>query len=248
VRVQPKGLLATEAFVTIPFAGAYPLAVRSHFFEFLPDDDAHDTLLADELKIDETYRVLVTTAGGLWRHRLGDRVRVDGFVGRTPSLRFVGRDDHVVDRFGEKLSEGFVGRVVRELLGSCGIRARFAMLAPEWRDGGTRYTLFIEADVSDGNGLAASLARRLDDGLRANPHYAYCRDLGQLAPPAVFRARPQAYARYAAVLRDAGARLGDIKPSSLSARDDWARLLEGGYVVSTLSTGDRPSEPLTARA
>lgn len=30
--VQPKGLLATEAFVTIPFAGVQPVAIRSHFF------------------------------------------------------------------------------------------------------------------------------------------------------------------------------------------------------------------------
>src|SRR5262249_54570584 len=33
--VQRKGLLATEAFVTVPFAGSRPLAVRSHFFEFI---------------------------------------------------------------------------------------------------------------------------------------------------------------------------------------------------------------------
>jgi hypothetical protein len=40
VRLQPKGLLATEAFVSLPMAGADGgvLAVRSHFFEFLPLD------------------------------------------------------------------------------------------------------------------------------------------------------------------------------------------------------------------
>src|SRR5256885_11782413 len=38
VRIQPKGLIATEAFVTLPFAGATPLAIRSHFFEFRRDD------------------------------------------------------------------------------------------------------------------------------------------------------------------------------------------------------------------
>ena len=37
VEIQPKGLLATEAFVTIPFDDRTPLAIRSHFFEFLPE-------------------------------------------------------------------------------------------------------------------------------------------------------------------------------------------------------------------
>jgi hypothetical protein len=43
-RVQSKGLLATEAVVTIPWRGRYPLAVTSHFFEFLSDEG--DVLMA----------------------------------------------------------------------------------------------------------------------------------------------------------------------------------------------------------
>ena len=38
IAVQPKGLLATEAVVTIPFEGHYPIAIRSHFFEFVGAD------------------------------------------------------------------------------------------------------------------------------------------------------------------------------------------------------------------
>src|SRR4029079_16462680 len=37
VPIQPKGLLATEAVVTIPFDGRTPLAIRSPLFEFFPD-------------------------------------------------------------------------------------------------------------------------------------------------------------------------------------------------------------------
>jgi hypothetical protein len=49
VEFQPKGLLATEAFVTIPFRGAWPVAIRSHFFEFLEEDGS--LKLADELLV-----------------------------------------------------------------------------------------------------------------------------------------------------------------------------------------------------
>ncbi len=39
VAVQPKGLVATEAFATLPFGGHRPLAIRSHFFEFMDEHD-----------------------------------------------------------------------------------------------------------------------------------------------------------------------------------------------------------------
>ncbi|HTL31458.1 MAG TPA: GH3 auxin-responsive promoter family protein [Tepidisphaeraceae bacterium] len=223
VRIQPKGLLATEAFVTIPFAGHWPLAIRSHFFEFA--DDREEVRLADDLRLGAEYSVVVTTAGGLWRYRLGDRVRVEGFVDATPSLRFVGREDRVVDRFGEKLSEGFVGQAIRETLVRCNTTATFSMLAPQRCDDGFRYTLFVET----GHEIDVKLADRLDARLRANPHYDYCRSLGQLLPPNVFVIRGRAFPKYVEELRRTGQRLGDIKPAALSDRMTWGSVFDGGY-------------------
>ena len=105
VEIQPKGLLATEAFVTIPFAGRHPLAIRSHFFEFLEGDRPR---MAHQVEPGGIYSVVVTTGGGLYRYRLEDRVEVTGFVGRTPSLRVLGKEGHVSDLRGEKLHESFV--------------------------------------------------------------------------------------------------------------------------------------------
>jgi hypothetical protein len=211
VRLQPKGLLATEAFVTIPFAGGYPLAVRSHFFEFL--DDAGQAHLADELEIGAAYTLVVTTAGGLYRYRLGDRVEVTGRIARTPSLRFRGRGGSIVDRFGEKLSEAFVSSAIRETFASLGIDSPFAMLAPDQ----DRYTLYVQLPTPPPQQLAAAL----DQALRANPHYAYCCDLGQLRPLAVFPIAGDAYRAYTQALTAAGLRLGDIKPTALSPRSRW---------------------------
>ena len=63
--VQAKGLVATEGIVSIPGRGQSggPLAVRSHFFEFLPQGDAQgdNTLLGHELKSGERYSVVITT-------------------------------------------------------------------------------------------------------------------------------------------------------------------------------------------
>ena len=57
--MHPKGLIATEGIVTIPFEGHHPLAIRSHFFEFLDRND--QPKLAHELEAGSEYTVVLTT-------------------------------------------------------------------------------------------------------------------------------------------------------------------------------------------
>jgi hypothetical protein len=211
VAFQPKGLVATEGIVSIPFGGRHPLAVNSHFVEFM---DEGKSLLADEVSTGSEYSVVLTSAGGLYRYRLGDRVVVDGWIDGTPSLRFAGREDRVSDLFGEKLSEGFVTTVLRTLFGEEAM-PRFAMLAPEeWHDG-TAYTLFVTARV------AADLPRRLESELRRNPHYAWCVDLRQLLPARMVTVGARADDVYVDTCAVRGQRLGDIKPAVLHTRTGW---------------------------
>ena len=215
VVVQSKGLLATEAFISIPFRNLHPVAIRSHFYEFI--DPRDQVRRAHELQRGETYRVVVTTGAGLWRYCLGDLVEVDGFVGRTPSLRFLERSGNVSDLCGEKLAEAFVTRAITAALAGYEPAPRFVMLAPENTAGHLHYTLFIEGESGD------SLAARLDAELRANPHYTLCRELGQLGPPQLFRIHAGGYETFCAVATAAGRMVGDVKPQSLSTRLDWRR-------------------------
>jgi hypothetical protein len=221
VVVQAKGLLATEAFVTIPFAHAHPLAIRSHFFEF--KDDIGRICLADELKSGGEYEIIVTTAGGLWRYQLGDYVRVTGFVGRTPSLKFIGRAAAISDRFGEKLSEPFVAQMIRQWIDTQDFNPSFAMLAPDEDEHGVRYTLFIDASARAGS------EAELDELLRGNPHYDYCRRLGQLHPVRIFAIAQMAYETFVAHEVATGKRLGDIKPCALSRFSGWSAKFIGRY-------------------
>ena len=213
VGLQPKGLLATEGVVTIPFEGGHPLAVRSHFLEFIAADGS--VRLAHELQRGRGHTPLLTTGGGLYRYRLGDRVLVDDFVYRTPSLQFVGRDDKVSDLFGEKLSDGFVAGVIDQLFE--GKRPRFAVLAPVRAVTGTSYTLFVESDEPQ----QRDLGRRLEQALRQNPQYAWCVELGQLAPARIARVGPDAAQVFISAQVASGQRLGDVKPLSLSSATDW---------------------------
>ncbi len=213
--LQPKGLLATECFVSVPLerAGGAVLSARSHFFEFEPAD-ADGTVLAHELEDGRRYAVVVTTSGGLYRYRLGDLVDVVGHWGALPVLRFAGRADRVSDLVGEKLSEAFVASALAAV-GASG----FAVLTPDGRRG---YALATDAP-------RPGMAEALDAALRANFHYDYARRLGQLDPVRVVDAGPDAAARHLAGAVAAGRRLGDVKVPALEVDPTWwPRLSAGG--------------------
>jgi len=221
VTIQSKGLIATEGFVSLPLWGrdGAALAVRSHFFEFIDDDGRPH--LAHELAAGGEYSVVLTTSGGLNRYRLHDRVRVAGFVAECPLLRFVGKKNNVSDRFGEKVSEQQVHAALAE------VRADFLLVACE----GKAYTLFIESDA--GESELRRLGERLEQALRENVHYRYCRELGQLAPVRVFRIVSGGSRRYLAAARERGQRLGEIKPVLLRRDGGWAQVFNGEFMRGT---------------
>lgn len=219
--VQPKGLLATEACVTIPFAGRHPVAVLSHFFEFADEDGRIHRV--HELELGKAYEVIVTTSGGLWRYRLKDRVQVTDFIAKTPSLRFLGRSGNVSDLFGEKLTDTFVAQALQETLVAVKAKPEFVLLAPDQDISGSRYTLYVEG------WLPNHFAGMLDQALSQNPHYAYCRNLGQLLPVRVFIISEPAYEKFINQRVANGGRLGNLKPVVLTRTGGWSKVFEGSY-------------------
>ncbi len=223
VPVEGKGLIATEAVVSVPFGRGRPLAITSHFLEL---ETAEGPRLVTELREGDVGTVLVTTGAGLWRYRLEDRVEVTGFLGRTPTVRFLGKADQVCDRFGEKLHAGHAEAVIAEL------RARFglpggglAFLAPDDVGGLPGYTLYLAAPA-----IPPAAADRLEGLLERSFHYAHCVRLGQLGPARIFRVAGDGLAPFYAACAARGQRLGDVKPSALRRDGGWSAVLPGGYV------------------
>lgn len=230
IEIQGKGLLATEGVITLPLfdAPAPVLAVRSHFYEFAdPDHPEARPRLAHELEQGREYVVLLSTSGGLLRYRLGDLVRVEGFAGATPCLRFMGRADAVSDLVGEKLAATRVTTVLDAALPALfgGTRPRFAMLAPEW-EAPPIYRLFLETDAPDER--LAEAAEAIERALREGFHYRYARELGQLGPVSAVRVT-EGTRRYEARCIALGQRAGDIKPVDLHRQPGWtAHFASGG--------------------
>lgn len=240
--IQPKGLLATEAFITFPFTGDLSaLSLLSHYFEFEEADGAGDRRAtpairrAHELAAGRRYGVIVTTGGGLYRYRLNDVIEVVGHHRQCPLVRFVGRQAKVVDVAGEKLHEDFVQSAITDAFARCGLRPAFWMVAPEGPPVSRPfYTLFVqfEGTASPAEEALCLLAAEADQALRASYHYDYCCRLGQLGGLRLFVIAPESngYHTYLTVCTELGQRLGDIKPTALHAYQRWSARYTGGFV------------------
>lgn len=208
VTLHAKGLLATEAAVTTPLRLASGVEARapallSTFLEFI--DEGETPRGAHELVEGGVYRVVVTTAGGLYRYDLGDRVICERFevagALRVPSLAFLGREA-VSDLVGEKLSEAFVAQALTRAPAPAALRPR-----------GDRpgYDLLIESVAAPA--VLAAWRDAVEEALSANPHYAYALRMRQLDA-----LRVESIARLDALFADGfadGARLAMIKPRAI---------------------------------
>ena len=239
-RIRAKGLIATEGFVSLPWEecdGAV-LAVRSHFLEFLPADstgrpDASRPHLAHELESGQTYSVVLTTGGGLYRYQLGDLVTVLGRTHECPLVRFAGRKD-VADWCGEKLHEVQAARILESAFTARRLTPSFAMLACDTSGEVPNYVLYVEAAASEDDlgGIGTAIERALEE----NFHYRYARRLGQLGPLRVFAAR-NAEASYLAACMARGQRAGDVKCLALDPHDGWTPKFEGKFADTPTAAG-----------
>jgi hypothetical protein len=193
VYIQPKGLLATEGIMTIPIEGVGKRLTDSHFFEFRAQNG--EVLTKDRLEIGQSYDIIITTSGGLYRYDIGDIVEYKGNL----CFDFIGKRENVSDWFGEKLNEVHVRRVLED--------GKFKLLVPDEKG----YILYSENAV---------VTEKIEAGLRENFHYDYCRKLGQLQPVRLVIIE-NGERQYIENCLNFGMRLGDIKPVYLSAKKGW---------------------------
>jgi hypothetical protein len=204
--IDSKGLLATEAAITLPFGfeeGAIP-ALESCVIEFI--DEAGEPHLCDTLQPDVAYRVVITTWGGLYRYDMGDTVRCTKIVDGLPRLRFEGRGSLTSDLVGEKLDDAFVQTVLTPI----GVAAALvAQSRPR-----PHYQLWLDQAPSPAVGELAAIAAQVESGLGKNPQYAYARRMGQLDPVVALHKPGFVLQRIAQKVANGG-RLGDTKSVGL---------------------------------
>ena len=202
--LQGKGLLATEAPVTVPLAaagGCVPL-VDEVFLEL--EDKGGDVCLLHEAEEAAEYALVITQAAGLLRYRLGDRVKISGRHRGVPLLRFRGRADAVSDLVGEKLNETFVAQALREVAAA----QAFCTLLPVLPESGRPHYWLLTDDPRP------VLGQAMEEALMRAFRYREARFLDQLGALQILVRSDMRRAVHDA-LAASGLRAGDIKDRAL---------------------------------
>lgn len=220
---------ACEAWCSIPMgeeAPGGPLAVTSHYFEFVlearaeavadPKELAPEAFLTlDQLKDGERYYIVPTTSGGLYRYWLGDVIEVSGFHHRIPRIRFVRKGGAAANLAGEKLTEAHVNEAAAKAFAAHAVDPTYFVVAPlETPDGGVPgYALHLEGECD-----LDSVAAAMDEALRAlSFDYDRLRGADQLAPLKPAPLAPGTYDDVRAAEVAAGAAEAQLKIAHLQS-------------------------------
>lgn len=213
VAYEGKGLWATEGVVTIPVNGRYPLAYRSHVYEF--EDLSDGRIKAPwELKEGDEVSPIISGGNGMLRYALDDRIVVSGFWGRVPCFRFLGRR-HGVDMVGEKLSPGAARKVLQAVAKSFGLETVTLLALSSNKQGESSYmAVFSLPGQSSLTRFSDQLSHEVEQALGHHFHYALARDLQQLAPARALVAA-DGWALNQRLAMAAGMIEGNIKPEPI---------------------------------
>jgi hypothetical protein len=216
--------ISSECFMTMTIDEdriGHPLNVRGGIFEFIPSGQpvTNDTptLRFDQLVDGESYEMVITTLGGLYRYAIADIFRVTGFVHKVPRLEYVGRRA-VSDLTGEKLAEEQVTEVVPTLL------ARFELGVVNFTVCGLvdpgpgvrpHYAIVIEAENVPAQQLD-EVANAIDERLRrANSRYELKRSFNDLGCVVIECVPLGTFAAHRSLLIERGAPPGQVKEKVL---------------------------------
>ena len=228
--VRDLGYLATELAASVPLTdvGAGGVAaVATDVLEFYPAALGHppagtDLLGLDELDVGGTYKVVVTTAAGLYRYDMNDIIEVVDRYEQTPVISFVQKGDGVVSLTGEKLTESQVVRAVAQAFPPALDPGAFVAAVAEFVDDNPRLVFLAEADeLSDA--AAVNVLARLDAALDGcNSEYQEKRRSGRYGPPVLRLLRQGELDRYRRRMVEGGRADGQFKILRLTADTAFA--------------------------
>lgn len=178
-------------------------------------------------EVGQCYEVVLTNRGGLYRYRLRDVVRIEGWHHEAPILSFQWRLGTMLDLVGEKSSEDHVLSAVTRAVGPAGASMIDYTIFGDTRATPPRYVVYIE--LADDAGVPAELEAELDAALRAeNRLYAEFRRGERLGPVALVRLRQGTFEALARRRLEAitGMSLAQLKPLRLVQDEGTRQWLE----------------------
>lgn len=99
IEIRDPGIYASEGRISLGITGhdaAGILMANEIFYEFCPKlsvDKYGKPVTIEKLKLNKSYKVLITTPEGLYRYDMGDVIQVIDFKKKLPIIKFVNRNN-----------------------------------------------------------------------------------------------------------------------------------------------------------
>ncbi|XP_056698668.1 jasmonoyl--L-amino acid synthetase JAR6 [Spinacia oleracea] len=181
VNANPRSPPEFATFAVIPNIG---------YFEFIPlkenrngGTEPKPVGLAD-VKLGEEYEIVVTNFAGLYRYKLGDSVKVMGFLNSTPNLKFLCRQNVMlsinVDKNTEKDLQIAVEEASKLLVGEKVELIDFTSHVDVSKELGN-YVIYWELSGETDENVLKECCNCLDRSF-ADPGYVSSRKLGTIGP------------------------------------------------------------------
>ena len=180
--------MSTEGYVGDCFAENdlnYRMVPGRCFVEFLPYDDdvGQHPLLPDKLVRGHMYEPVITSFGGMYRYRMGDVIKVTGFMDSFPTFEVMGRKNQTVSIAGERTSIIQIEKMADRFRDD-GISFSMYCVGPYFSRMKTCYRMVVsglDSDISE-----SELALLMDKYLAVyNPSYGNLRRMELIDPPEV---------------------------------------------------------------
>jgi len=234
VKIQSKGLIATEYLASIPISGVSDpvLVPNAHFYEFAEmingKPEFNNIYTAELLEKNKQYLLIVTTSGGFYRYNTGDIVKVKGYYNQSPTIEFLGKLDNVSDIVGEKINADSIEQIYLALRKEGVSSLKFFMVAPEIKKGYSRYVIYLQS--KDPKEKLMKFRDQFEKKMSDNLYYNLARRSGQLKSLGIFKIKKNAQESYITRCTRLGQRVGNIKNNILNKNTDWEKFFIGQYL------------------
>ncbi|QGU95422.1 GH3 auxin-responsive promoter-binding protein [Clostridium bovifaecis] len=228
---------ASEALIGMavkPDDATYVVTPRTAYFEFIPlyktDSQNPDTLCLDELKIGESYEIIITNFSGLYRYRIGDVVKVVDYYGKSPVIEFLYRKGQLLNLVAEKTTESAVHHSIMASAEKWDVELVDYTAIQDLSETVGCYKFYVEVN-NPGEFIQKIEMNRaiLEEAIReANPTYKVAQRAGRIAPLKLEAVAAETFLKLKNELVKKGASINQVKVP---------RVINGESLISILDEG-----------
>ena len=167
----------------------YLMLPDSGFVEFIPEDEPDASPLHfGQLEKGKRYELVLTNEAGLYRYKIKDVIRVTGFIGNAPLIRYAYRKEQIINLAGLHMTTEHAVETIRLLEASIHTEIRdYSLYTDNDCDPG-RIVLFIETEDTLSEETIKKLPELFDGILsEVNVDYKHLQaESGDIAPAMVY--------------------------------------------------------------